>query len=109
MDSGIECTLRNFADNTKLCGVVDTLEGKEVIQEDLDKVERWVHANLMNATRPSTRFFTWVGAIPSTGWEENGERLAKRNSQQTEEVIVSLCSTPVRSQLERCIQVWVPT
>ena len=26
MDSGIECTLRNFADDTKLSGVVDALE-----------------------------------------------------------------------------------
>ncbi|GAB0205319.1 mitochondrial enolase superfamily member 1 [Grus japonensis] len=29
MDSGIECTLSKFANNTKLCGVVDTLEGRE--------------------------------------------------------------------------------
>jgi len=27
MDSGIECTLSKFADNTKLCGVVNMLEG----------------------------------------------------------------------------------
>ncbi|GAB0183114.1 mitochondrial enolase superfamily member 1 [Grus japonensis] len=31
MDSGVECTLSNFADDTKLCGVVDTLEGRDAI------------------------------------------------------------------------------
>ncbi|GAB0207496.1 triadin [Grus japonensis] len=47
MDSRIECTLSKFADNTKLCSVVDTLEGREAIQRDLDRLERWARANLM--------------------------------------------------------------
>jgi len=30
-DSGIECTLRKFSDDTKLCGVIDMLEGRDAI------------------------------------------------------------------------------
>ncbi|GAB0193809.1 hypothetical protein GRJ2_001846200 [Grus japonensis] len=46
MDSGIECTLSKFAD-TKLCGVVETLEGRDAIQRDLDRLERWDRVNCM--------------------------------------------------------------
>ncbi|PKU42858.1 rna-directed dna polymerase from mobile element jockey-like [Limosa lapponica baueri] len=47
MDSGTECILGKFADNTKLCGVVDTREGRDAIWRDLDKIRKWACANLI--------------------------------------------------------------
>ncbi|PKU34545.1 rna-directed dna polymerase from mobile element jockey-like [Limosa lapponica baueri] len=47
MDGGIECTLSHFADYTKLCSLVDMLEGWNAIHRDLDRLERWARVNLL--------------------------------------------------------------
>lgn len=44
MHSGTEHP-QNISDDTELCG--DALEGTDGIQRDLDRLERWDHANLM--------------------------------------------------------------
>lgn len=44
-DSSSKCTFKDFVVDTKLCSMMSTLEGRDVIQRELDRLDIWACRN----------------------------------------------------------------
>ncbi|GAB0183487.1 cAMP-dependent protein kinase inhibitor alpha [Grus japonensis] len=108
MESGMECTFSKFADDTKLCGTVNMLEGRDAIQRDLDRLEKWARENHMKFNKANARSCTWVGAMPAQKANHVLGCIKRGVTSRSREVILPLYSTLVRPHLEYCVQLWGP-
>jgi len=75
MDSGTECTLRKSADDTKLCGVVGMLEGRDAIQRELDRLERWACVNCTKSNKAKCKVLHVGQGNPKHKYRLGGEWL----------------------------------
>jgi len=69
----IECNISKFADDTKQCGSIDTLEGRDAIQRDLDRLERWACANLVKFNKTKCKVVHMGRGSPKHKYRLGGE------------------------------------
>ncbi|GAB0210385.1 hypothetical protein GRJ2_003504300 [Grus japonensis] len=89
-DSGIACALSKFADDTKLCGVDDTLEGRDAVQRNLDRPERWACANRMKFNKAKCKVLHVGRGNPKHNYRLGREWIESSPEEEDSKVLIEL-------------------
>ncbi|GAB0186093.1 mitochondrial enolase superfamily member 1 [Grus japonensis] len=134
LDAGVEGTISKFADDTKLGGAVDSLEGQDALKRDLDRLDLWATINGMKFNKLKCRILhlgqnnarhnyklreEWLESSPTERDLGVLVDAAKRENHilgyvkhsitsWSKEVIILLYSVLVWAHLEYYVQFWAP-
>lgn len=78
LDAGLEGILRKFVNNTKLGGPLASLEGREALEKELNKTEKWAIANHRKFNKVKCQILQPWLCWSSTGEQEAGEQPCRK-------------------------------
>ncbi|KAJ7396765.1 rna-directed dna polymerase from mobile element jockey-like [Pitangus sulphuratus] len=84
----MSCTPGKFADRTKLCGVIDTLEERSAIQRDLERFERWAYANPVKFSKVKCKVLHLDHHNPKHTCKLSGEVIESSSAEKELRVLV---------------------
>ncbi|GAB0209412.1 macrophage immunometabolism regulator [Grus japonensis] len=88
LDVGLEGVVSKFADDTKLGGAVDSVEGGEALPRDLDRLENWAITNRMRFNKGKCWILHLGRGSPGYTYRLGDERLETSHAERDLGVLV---------------------